>query len=302
MRVLFTGATGVIGRRAVPRLVGAGHDVVGLSRTAEGAKWLKAAGAEAVDIDLLDEEAVLTATGGVDAVAHFATAIPALVDMVRDGAWEDNDALRDTATGLLVDAALANGVARFIQESITFFYADGGSDWLDESAPIAFSFQRLASALTAEDHVDRFRQGGGTGVSLRLARLYGPGDTSREYVDAIRKRDIPVVGRGTNYVSSLHIADAGGAVLTAMTAPDGTYNVGDDEPVQSAVYVDTLADVLSAPTPRRLPRSAVKVALGRSAGLLVTSQRVSNRKFKETTGWTPKHPSVVDGWRTVLES
>jgi nucleoside-diphosphate-sugar epimerase len=300
MRVLFTGATGVIGRRAVPRLVGAGHEVVGLSRTDEGAKWLRAAGARSAAIDLLDEEAVHAATREINVVAHFATSIPSLASMVKDGAWAANDALRDDATGILVDAALANGVGRFIQESIIFFYADGGDRWLDESAPIDLSFRRLASAVAAEDHVDRFRQGGGTGVSLRFARLYGPGDTSREYVEAVRKRDIPVAGRGDNYVSSLHIADAGSAVLTAMTAPDGTYNVGDDEPVRSAVYVDTLAEVLGASRPRRLPRSAVKLALGKSAGLIVTSQRVSNRKFKEATGWAPKHPSVVDGWPTVL--
>jgi nucleoside-diphosphate-sugar epimerase len=253
-----------------------------------------------VDIELLDEAAVHTVTREIDVVAHFATSIPPLASMVKDGAWAANDALRDDATGILVDAALANGVGRFIQESIIFFYADGGDRWLDESAPIDLSFRRLASAVAAEDHVDRFRQGGGTGVSLRFARLYGPGDTSREYVEAVRKRDIPVAGRGDNYVSSLHIADAGSAVLTAMTAPDGTYNVGDDEPVRSAVYVDTLAEVLGASRPRRLPRSAVKLALGKSAGLIVTSQRVSNRKFKEATGWAPKHPSVVDGWPTVL--
>jgi nucleoside-diphosphate-sugar epimerase len=300
MRVLFTGATGVIGRRAVPRLVGAGHDVVGLSRTDEGKAWLKAAGAEAVDIDLLDEEAVRTATREIDVVAHFATNIPPLASMVKDGAWAENDALRDTATGLLVDAALANEVGRFIQESITFFYADGGDQWLNESAPIDPSFRPLASAMAAEGHVERFRQGGGTGVTLRLTRLYGPGDTSREYIQAVRKRDIPVAGKGNNYVSSLHIGDAGSAVLTGVTAPDGTYNVSDDEPVRSAVYVEKLAEVLGASRPRRLPRSAVKLALGRSAGLLVTSQRVSNRKFRETTGWAPKHPSVVEGWPTVL--
>jgi nucleoside-diphosphate-sugar epimerase len=300
MKVLFTGATGVVGRVAVPLLIEAGHDVSGLSRTDQGRDWLRKAGARAVEIDLLDEEAVSAAVKGKDVVIHFATSIPSLVMMVKDGEWAANDALRDSATGLLVEAARANGVGRFIQESITFFYADGGSEWLDETAPIRYSFRPLASALAAEGHVDRFRQDGGAGVSLRLARLYGPGEASREYVGAIRKRGIPVVGRGANFVSSLHIDDAATAVLTAMTAPDGTYNVGDDEPVQSAVYIDTLAEVLDAPRPRRIPKSAVKLALGRSAGLLVSSQRVSNRRFRETTGWAPRHPSVLEGWRTVL--
>jgi nucleoside-diphosphate-sugar epimerase len=300
MRVLFTGATGVIGRAAVPRLVEAGHEVVGVTRGAEGTAWLKSAGGRPVEVDLLDEESVGRAMNDVDVVAHFATSVPSLVEMVKDGPWAVNNALRDRGTGLLVDSALANGVGRFIQESITFFYADGGSEWLDESAPLDLSFRPLASALAAEDHVERFRQGGGTGVSLRLARLYGPGETSKEYIAAVRKRDVPVVGRGGNYVSSLHIKDAGAAVLTAMTAPDGTYNVCDDEPVHSAAYVETLADLLDAPKPRRLPKAAVKMALGKGSWLLVSSQRVSNRKLRETTDWAPKHPSVIDGWRVVV--
>jgi nucleoside-diphosphate-sugar epimerase len=302
MKVLLTGAAGVIGRVAVPLLVGAGHDVTGLSRTDQGRQWLERAGARAVRIDVLDEAAVNAAMGDVEVVAHFATSFPSLVAMVKERSWAANDSLWDTATGILVDAALANGVARFIQESITFFYADGSDEWLDESAPIDLSFRPLGSALAAEEHVARFRHGGGTGVSLRMARLYGPGDTSREYIEAVRERDIPVVGRGANYVSSLHIADAGSAVLAAMTAPDGTYNVGDDEPVRSAVYVETLAQALAAPKPRRLPRTAVRLALGKSARLLLTSQRVSNLKFKETTGWSPGHPSVVHGWREVVSA
>ena len=56
MKVLFTGATGVIGRAAVPRLVQAGHDVTGVSQTAEGSEWLRRSGARAVQIDLLDEQ------------------------------------------------------------------------------------------------------------------------------------------------------------------------------------------------------------------------------------------------------
>ena len=66
MKVLFTGATGVIGRAAVPRLVQAGHDVTGVSQTAEGSEWLRRSGARAVQIDLLDEDMVSAAMEGID--------------------------------------------------------------------------------------------------------------------------------------------------------------------------------------------------------------------------------------------
>jgi nucleoside-diphosphate-sugar epimerase len=300
MKVLFTGATGVVGRVAVPLLVGAGHDVTAVCRSDDGREWLQRVGARPVDVDLFDVDDVDTATRGADAVIHFATKIPSLALMVKIEPWAMNDELRDRATGLLVDAARANGVGRFVQQSITFFYADGGNEWLDEAAPVDISFTPLASAITAEGHVERFHEGGGVGISLRLARLYGPGGVSREYVEAMRMREIPVVGRGANYVSSLHIADAATAVAAALDAPDGTYNVGDDEPVTSVVYINTLAELLSAPKPRRIPGAAVQMALGKASSLLRPSQRVSNRKFRETTGWAPAQPTVVVGWRDVL--
>ena len=300
MKVLFTGATGVVGRVAVPLLVAAGHDVAAVGRSDEGRNWLDRVGARPVDVDLFDEDEVGTATRGTDAVIHFATKIPSLALMVKVEPWAMNDELRDRATAILVDAARANGVGRFIQQSITFFYADGGSNWLDEAAPIDTSFTPLASAIRAEGHVERFRAGGGVGVSLRMARLYGPGEVSREYVEAVRMRDIPVVGRGANYVSSLHIVDAATALAAALDAPDGTYNVGDDEPVTSLVYISTLAELLSAPKPRRIPGAAVQLALGKASSLLRPSQRVSNRKFRETTGWAPARPTVIEGWQDVL--
>jgi len=300
MKVFFTGATGVVGRVAVPLLVRAGHEVTAVSRSDEGREWLQHVGARPAEIDLFDEDEVDTTTRGIDTVVHFATKIPSLAQMVKVEPWAMNDDLRDRVTGMLVDAAHANGVGRFIQQSITFFYADGGSEWLDESAPLDTSFTPLASAVAAEGHVDRFREGGGTGISLRLARFYGPGEVSGEYIEAMRIREIPVVGQGTNYVSSLHIDDAATALAAAMDAPDGTYNVGDDEPVPSVVYIDTLAELLSAPKPRRIPGAAVKLALGKAASLVRPSQRVSNRKFREATGWAPVHPSVVEGWRDVL--
>lgn len=250
MKVLFTGA---VGRVAVPLLVSAGHEVTAVSRSDEGQDWLQRVGARPAEIDLFDENEVDTATRSIDTVVHFATKIPPLAQMVEVEPWAMNDDLRDRVTGMLVDAAHANGVGRFIQQSITSFYADGGSEWLDESAPLDTSFTPLASAVEAERHVERFRNGGGAGISLRLARFYGPGEGSREYVEAMRMREIPIVGQGANYVSSLHIDDAATALAAAMDVPDGTYNVGDDEPVPSVVYIDTLAELLSAPKPSVSP-------------------------------------------------
>ncbi len=302
MKILFTGATGVLGRAAVPRLVEDGHDVIAVSRSPDDAGWLEETGAKPERLDLFDPSAIDRALAGVDTVVHFATAIPPMAKMAKRQSWEMNDRLRSDATGILVDAAIANDVSRFVQQSVTFAYRDGGDAWLDENSKLDPGWDVLDSALDAEAHVDRFRKTGGTGVTLRLSRLYGPGKASGEFVAGVADRKVPVVGAGDNYVSSIHVADVASALAAAMTAPDGTYNVSDDEPVTVAVYTDTLADLLDAPRPRRIPRLVARLAVGKAVTLLTTSQRVSNRRFREATDWRPAFPSVREGWRDVVDA
>ncbi len=300
MRVLFTGATGVLGRAAIPRLVADGHDVVAVARSPADHGRLDDVGAQAVAVDLFDAESVDRAVAGADAVIHFATSIPPMAKMAKREAWATNDRLRSEATGLLVDAALAHGVGRFIQQSITLPYADGGDDWLDEDSPIDPAWVVIRSALEAEGHVDRFRRGGGAGLTLRLSRLYGPGRVSSDYIEGVRSRKVPVVGKGDNHLSSIHVEDAAGALSVALTAPDGVYNVTDDSPVTAAVYTGSLAALLGAPSPRHLPRFVARLAFGDVITLLTTSHRVSNARLRAATGWAPGFASVVKGWRDIV--
>lgn len=300
MKILFTGATGVLGRAAIPGLAADGHDVAAVARSAKDGEWLEAVGADAVTVDLFDAESIDRGVAGSDAVIHFATAIPSIEKMAKRQAWATNDRLRAETTGLLVDAALTHGVGRFIQQSITLPYADGGDDWLDEDSPLDPAWVVLRSALHAEGHVDRFRRGGGVGVTLRLSRLYGPGRASADYIEGVRARKVPIVGKGDNYVSSIHVEDVAGALSAALTAPDGVYNVTDDSPVTAAEYTGSLAELLGAPEPRHLPRFVARLGLREAITLLTASHRVSNGRLRAATGWAPRFASVVDGWRDIV--
>ena len=110
--------TGVcIGRRVVPRLVGAGHRVRAVARGVAKADGLRAAGAEPVDVDLFDPDAVKAATVGTDAILHLATSIPRMQDMRRPGAWTMNGRLRTEATSNLLDAA-ACALDRHVRQGV----------------------------------------------------------------------------------------------------------------------------------------------------------------------------------------
>ena len=75
-RVFVTGGTGVLGRRLVPRLVEAGHQVTAVARSPEKADALRAAGAAPITVDMFDRAALRVVLEGHDSVAQLATHIP----------------------------------------------------------------------------------------------------------------------------------------------------------------------------------------------------------------------------------
>jgi 2-alkyl-3-oxoalkanoate reductase len=110
MNILVTGASGVIGRRVVPLLIAARHDVTAVARTSETSAQLARAGAIAIELDLFDP-ATRRAFEGQDAVVNLATHMPSSsVAMFLPGAWRENDRIRRIGAATLVDAAISVGV------------------------------------------------------------------------------------------------------------------------------------------------------------------------------------------------
>src|SRR5262245_41479732 len=137
MRIFMTGATGVVGRRAVPHLISSGHTVSAVGRTEQSRTELASAGAVTVDVHLLDARAVARAVTVHDAVVNLATHIPhSTLKMFLPGAWRENDRIRREASRVLAEATVATGVPRFIQESFAPMYADAGEMWIDERGRI----------------------------------------------------------------------------------------------------------------------------------------------------------------------
>ena len=120
MRVFLAGATGVIGRRVVPLLVGRGHSVTGLVRRPADADWLRSLGAKAVVGDVFDADGVrrAVALAAPDVVMHQLTDL-------KGGNVRANSEMRITGTRHLVDAALAAGVRRVVAQSIAWAYEAG---------------------------------------------------------------------------------------------------------------------------------------------------------------------------------
>src|SRR5262245_39428548 len=163
MKVFLTGGTGAVGRPTLPALVAAGHEVTAVARGAEKAAQVTAAGGTPVEVDLFDHRGVAAAVAGHEAVVNLATSIPPIAKAMRPSAWALNDRLRREASAHLVDAAIAAGAPRFVQESIVFTYPDSGDRWIDAETTQPDAPGILASAPDAEAQTARFTAGGGTG-------------------------------------------------------------------------------------------------------------------------------------------
>lgn len=297
MKIFLTGGTGVVGTRALPALVADGHDVTAVARTGVKADLVRSLGGVPVMVDLFDASAVAAIVVGHEAVINLATNIPPMIKAARPGAWATNERLRSEASNHLVDAALAAGATRYIQESIAFPYEDNADGWIDEDHPVDH-VGPFTGARHAEAAAQRFAAQGGAGVVLRFAQFYAPDSSHvRSFNATARRRINPFVGDSDSYCSFIHADDAGSATVAALRAPSGIYNVADDEPVTRSEAGAIVADALGVRSPHTVPK-LVRAASPSSGKLLMRSLRVSNRRFKEATGWMPAHPSIRGAWPT----
>jgi nucleoside-diphosphate-sugar epimerase len=301
MRVFITGATGVIGSRVVPLLLQAGHAVTAASRSEHNREALRRAGATPADVDLFDAESVRRVVAGHDVVINLATHIPssAVKIMIR-WAWRTNDRIRREASAAIATAAIAEGVGRMIQESFALIYPDRGDAWIDESMPVApTSYNK--SVLDAERSAQRFTESGGTGAVLRFGGLYGPDALLVEMLNMMRKGMSPMPGDPGAFLSSLSQDDAATAVVAALGVPAGTYNVVEDDPMRRGDWTRSLASAAGIPVPKPIPAWVTAIG-GSMLKLMSRSERVSNRKFRDASGWAPKYAKASDAWGDVLRS
>jgi nucleoside-diphosphate-sugar epimerase len=300
MRVFITGATGVVGRRLVPLLVGAGHAVLGVGRSAAARAEIERLGAKSLGVDLFDRDAVLRAVAGNDAVVNLATHIPrSTAQMLMPWAWRENDRLRRQASATLVDCSIAAGVSRYIQESFAPVYPDRGDRWIDETTALSPVLYNRTIA-DAEAAAQRFAGAGRNRIVLRFGAFYGPDATqTAELINWVKRGWAPLPGPPNAYISSLSHADAATAVAAALNVPDGIYNVVDDEPVTHAEFVASLAEALHVGAPR-LPPAWFASLFGSLGKMAARSVRVSNRKLKSESGWAPRYRSVREGWPAVI--
>ena len=248
---LVRGGTGLLGSHIVEPLLRAGREVRALVRPNSDTRWLESqSGVELAWGHLQDEESLNKACEGVGGVYHSAA-------KVGDwGPWKDFEEITIKGTELLLKAACAAKVKRFIHiSSISGYGHPNGDDLvLDESAPLGQNVYRWSyytkSKVAAEELVRKAHEEEGLEtVIIRPSWLFGERDrvTVKRVVTAIRSGAMKIIGDGSNRLNAIYAGNvAQGCVLAADTdiANGQAYNLSNNGVITQQELFDTYAKYL----------------------------------------------------------
>lgn len=295
MKVLVSGATGLIGSALTRELSGGGHRVLRLTRSprsSEDVAWDLEAGT--IDASRLEE---------IDAVVHLAG------ESIAEGRWtpEKKRRIRESrerGTRLLAEtvAGMEERPRVMVSASAIGYYGSRGNELLtEESAPGVDFLAEVCKVWEAA--ADPAREAGIRVVHPRFGIVLSPkGGALGTTLPIFKLGGGGRIGSGGQWWSWVALDDVVGAIVYALTddSVEGPVNVGSPNPLTNAEYTKVLGDVLNRPTFVPLPAPAARIALGEVAdALLLASQRVKPAKL-EATGYQFRYPELEGALRHLL--
>ncbi|MEM2687194.1 MAG: NAD-dependent epimerase/dehydratase family protein, partial [Thermoproteota archaeon] len=216
MKILVTGASGFLGGHLVEEMVSKGYSVIGMVRKSSDTSLLRSLGVELRIGDLTDPESLNRATGNIDIVVHLAAYYTFF------GKKEMYRRVNVEGTRLLLEAALRNGVKRFVYCSSTEAIGPVKNTPAEEDSPPNPSYEYGRSKLEAEKIVRSYGEKGFEYTILRPSGIYGPrnvDDISYWFITAFARNALPtriIVGDGRNLIQFAHVKDVVQGFLLAL--------------------------------------------------------------------------------------
>ncbi|MFB6229341.1 MAG: SDR family oxidoreductase [Halobacteriales archaeon] len=292
MRVAILGC-GYVGLELGRQLRAAGHDPIGVRRSAEGLDAIESAGFRGVRADVTSADA-LASVPDVDALVFAASSGGRGADAARE------IYVRGLRTAIEAFGARESPPERLVYTSSTGVYGDHDGDRVDEETPLDPGTEKTRVLAEAEQvALEEAPEGGIEGTVARFAGLYGPGRYRLE-----RYLDGPVTA---GYLNMIHREDAAGAVrflLDRDRARGEVVLVVDDEPVDKHAFADWLAAEAGRDPP---PKQSVEERLA-GADLSPTARdriraqkRCVNDKLRDL-GYAFTYPTFREGYREAIEA
>ncbi len=303
MRVVVTGATGLIGQALVRGLIDRGDEVVALSRDADRARQALGDRVEAHAWPRPnDEPPPEDALAGADAVVHLLGA-----PVAQRWTAESKEAIRSSrveGTRSLVNGLLAITPERrpgtLVSQSASGYYGPRGDEPLGEDAPAGTDF--LAGVVVGWEQ-EALRAASDLRVAVtRTGVVLSPeGGALAKMLPFFRLGIGGPVAGGRQYVPWIHLDDVVGAMLLCLddAAAAGPINLTAPNPVTNAELSRTLGRVLKRPAVLPVPAIALKVLYGDMAQIVTTGQRPVPARL-EQLGYGFRHPELEPALRDVL--
>ena len=303
MKILLTGATGMIGRALVLRLRREGHTLVAWVRDADRARSLLG---QEVELWLDDGE------GGslVDLVSRVDGIVNLAGEPVAGGRWTERRrrslvASRVSTTERLV-AAMAEATPRpsvLVSGSAVGIYGDRGDADVDETSPpgsdflaeLCVAWEKAAFAATAH---------GVRVVALRIGVVLGrDGGALDKMLPLFRVGLGGVLGTGRQFMPWVHLHDVVEVAARSLADPRyrGPLDVTAPEPVSNRDFTRALGRALGRPTVMKVPAFALRAAMGSAASIVLGGQRARPRALARL-GYAHLHRELGAALEDVLAS
>jgi nucleoside-diphosphate-sugar epimerase len=286
MKIFVTGATGFIGSAVVKELVGAGHQVLGMARSDEGAKSLIAAGAQVHKGDLNDVESLRSGAAAAEGVIHTA--------FIHDfSKFAENCAIDERAIETLGSALEGSERPMIVTSGLTIVAQGRMPNEEDPHLPASAAMPRVSEA-TAEKLLKRC-------VRVSVVRLPQVHNTVKQglitYTIAVaREKGMSVyVGEGLNRYAAVHVLDA--ARLYRLAIEKGQagarYHAVAEEGVPMREIAEAIGCGLKVPVVSKSPEEAAAHFgpwLGRFVGRDLIA---SSAQTRQRLGWQPTGPGLI---------
>jgi nucleoside-diphosphate-sugar epimerase len=266
VKVLVTGAAGLLGGHVAELALERGDAVRVLARPGADVSWLAKAGVEVCWGDLTDRPPAAAAVEGVDCVLHCAA---------RTGPWgpeAEYELVNVRGLKTLVEVAMAAGVRRIVHVSSITVHGLDVHGTADETTPLRGGSDPYSRSKVAGEHLlqQLIRYKGAPVTIVRPGLIYGPRDTNSfgRFARLVEQGKMLLIGSGNNHLPLIYVRDVAQGILLASEIDQAlgrAYLLVNDEPVTQRDYFNAIARELGVAPPRRHLPYRLALALGATA-------------------------------------
>jgi nucleoside-diphosphate-sugar epimerase len=292
MRVFLTGATGFIGSRVAAQLLGAGHQVLGLTRSDAGARTLESIGAEAFRGDIEDLESLSRGAEQADAVIH--TAFDHDFSNFVANCEKDGRAIRALGKPLV-----GSDRPLLITSGVGMGYSGPGKPATEDVFDREHPNPRIVSELTGAEL-------SAAGVNVQVIRLPQVHDTVKQglitpVIEISRAKGVSAyIGEGRTCWSAAHVDDVAKLYRLALekNAKGGVYHAVAEEGVPMRDIAEVIGAGLKIPVVS-LSAEEAPAHFGWMAGFAAMDMPASSALTRERLGWSPIGPDLISDLRAM---